>query len=181
MPTQTDIETIMLLEVGAGLDAPSRPELDRLTPNIALLFNFYADKAFIFPRLQYLYAKRHLLMILQGTLRNKVTGGFGGMRVHQTDSVKAVGQMYKETGDEITRIEKWSRAVRPGVVQRAFAKVPSTPGILNPVIQPLPPKIVGLPNGAVPDGQGDPNAPAYRGDPLIDSNGTFGNTNVPGY
>jgi hypothetical protein len=174
--TQTDVTNIMLLEVGAGLDAPSRPELDTISGQIGLLFNFYADKAPVFPRLQYLYAKRHLLMILEGTLRNKVSGTYSGLNVQQSDSVKNVLQMYKETNEEITRVEKIARANRVGVMQPSVTKSPVDGGILNPIVKPLPQTIPALPNGGVNGGQGDPNAPGYRGDPFVEPNGPF----VPG-
>ncbi len=173
MPVATDWQNSILLEVGATLDARSRPELDVLTPNIPLWWSFYAVKASIFPFLQYLYTKRHLLMVLEGQLRNKVSGSMGGMNVAQSDSVKNVREMYKETTDEIKRIEKQSQAARLPVVQPATTLTPTSPGISNPPLAPLPVSQPALPNGGVSGGQGDPDAPAYKGDAFTDSNGPF--------
>jgi hypothetical protein len=152
MVTALDYQQLIIVEVGAGLDAPLRPELDAISPNIGILWGVYADKAY-YPRLQYLFTKRHALDMLLGQLRLKVNGSMGGISMSLNQGIANIQGMRKDTDDEIGRVLKEARAnrapaVKPGVVQQEY---------------PLRP-------GANVNGVGDPNAAAYRGDANTNSN-----------
>ena len=68
--TDQQIQALIVLEVG-DVVTPSAPS-GILTTNIALVWQSYADKALIWPRLQELYSKRRCLDIVLGVRREQV-------------------------------------------------------------------------------------------------------------
>ncbi len=146
--TPADWQRLILLEVGAGLDGDDPVEeaiLDKVTPIIDLLWNAWSDKALVFPRLQYLYCKRHAIQIIEGQLRDLVQTTIGGFTTGQQQKLTNLQNIQKRTDEEIKDLELKAQASRPIV--------------LAPLTQT---------NARLPDvGQVDPNNPVYRGDALI--------------
>jgi hypothetical protein len=96
--TADDFQRLILLEVGAGLDGNDPVEakiLDKITPNIALLWVAWSDKAAIFPRLQYLYCKKQCLDIIEGQLRDLVTTTVGGYNSNQQQKLANLQAIHK--------------------------------------------------------------------------------------
>jgi hypothetical protein len=146
--TAADWQRIILLEVGAGLDGDDPVEeaiLDKVTPNIDLFWNAWADKALVYPRLQYLYCKRQCLQIIEGQLRDLVQVNIGGLSTQQQQKLSNLLNMQKRVDEEIKDLELKAQAARPVVVIPLTQTNPRLPDV----------------------GQIDPNNPAYRGDALI--------------
>jgi hypothetical protein len=139
---------LILWEVGAGLDGQDPVEqaaYDRLTPNIDKLWNAWADKALVFPRLQYLYCKRQCLIVLVGQLRDLVQVSIGGFSSGQQQKLANLNEIIKRTDEEIKDLEAKAQASRPVVVAPMTNTSPRMPDV----------------------GQVDPNNPVYRGDALV--------------
>lgn len=143
-----DWQRLLMLEVGAGLDGNDPVEeaiLDKITPNIELIWNAWADKALVFPRLQFLYAKRQCLNIIEGQLRDLVAVTIGGFSAQQQQKLANLLNLQKRTDEEIKDLEMKAQAARPVLVAPMTQTAPRMP---NP-------------------GDVDPNNPVYRGDALV--------------
>ena len=146
--TPADWQRLILLEVGAGLDGDDPVEeaiLDKVTPNIDLLWNAWADKALVYPRLQYLYCKRHCIQIIEGQLRDLVQTTIGGFSTQQQQKLTNLQNIQKRIDEEIKDLEAKAQANRPIILAeltQTSARLPST-------------------------GEVDPNNPVYRGDALV--------------
>lgn len=148
MLTADDFQRLILLEVGAGLDGNDPVEakiLDKITPNIALLWVAWSDKAAIFPRLQYLYCKKQCLDIIEGQLRDLVTTTVGGYNSNQQQKLANLQAIHKRVEDEIKDLEMKAQASRPAIVASLTQTSPRMPD----------------------PSQVDPNNPVYRGDALV--------------
>lgn len=146
--TAADWQNLILLEVGAGLDGNDPVEqaiLDKVTPNIELVWNAWSDKALVYPRLQYLYAKRQCLNIIEGQLRDLVTTTIGGFSAQQGQRLQNLLNLEKRVDEEIKDLEMKAQANRPIIVAQLDATSPRQPGL----------------------GEVDPNNPMYRGDALL--------------
>ncbi len=148
MLTAEQWQTLVLLEVGAGLDGKDeveRAKNDVLTPHIQLFWAAWADKAFTHPRLQYLYCKKQCLDILEGQLRDLVQTTIGGFNSNQQQKLANLQAINKRVMEEITIIEKRAQANRVPVM-----------GELTQTSSRMPDPT-----------QVDPNNPVYRGDALV--------------
>jgi hypothetical protein len=146
--TAADWQKLILLEVGAGLDGGDPVEeaiLDKVTPNIELLWHAWSDKALVFPRLQYLYCKRHCLQIIEGQLRDLVSVSIGGFNAQQQQKLANLVNLEKRVDDEIKDVEAKAQSTRPIVTAPFSNTAPRMPGT----------------------GEVDPNNPLYRGDALL--------------
>ncbi len=148
MLTPTDWQNLLLLEVGAGIDGKSDVEkriLDKLTPNLNVIWIAWADKAFVHPRMQYLYAKRQCLDILIGQFRDLVSTTIGGFNANQQQRLQNMQEMRKTVDADITKLETQSQGSRSPAV--------GTINQTSPVMAEL--------------GRPDPNASSYRGDAIV--------------
>lgn len=148
MLTPQDWHKLILLEVGAGLDgndAVERKALDKVTPNIELIWGAWAEKGMVFPRLQYLYAKKQCLDIIEGQFRDLVSVTINGLNQNQQQRLQNLQTLNKRVSDEITVLEKKAAAVRSPVISNLNQTAPSMPGL----------------------GQLDPQNPVYRGDAIV--------------
>lgn len=121
MVSVANIQQLIVLETG---DTPD----SILTNNINMIWNSFADKAPIFPRLQELYTKRVCIEIVLGTLRNQVSFSMNGdlnLRLEQRSQY--LKDRHKELCDEIVRVEKIAQATRPSVIGELVAKDLETP------------------------------------------------------
>jgi hypothetical protein len=139
---------LLLLEIGAGLDGSDPVEkqvLDKVTPNIQLIWSSWSDKALVFPRLQYLYAKKQCLDILEGQLRDLVSTTIGGFNANQQQRLDNLRTLNTRVGEEIKVLEAKHTANRPMVMAPLNQTAPrmDDPGKI------------------------DPNDPVYRGDAII--------------
>ncbi len=153
-------QQFILLEVGAGLDSTdpiSAKVQDIVTPIIQVLWAAWAEKALIFPRLQYLYCKRHCLEIMAGQMRILVPVTVQGLNLQQDKRLTNVQTLMKDVQGQIDTVEKQAAASRPPALGYLTQKNAIMPRPLQP----------------------DPNSRAYRGDALVDDfatqNATLGN------
>jgi hypothetical protein len=148
MPTPNEWQQLILLEVGAGLegeDPAERQLLDKVTPNINTIWACHADKAYVAPKLQYLYTKRHCIEIIMGQLRDLVQSNVGGYNSQQQQKLANLKILRDNTQQEIVEEEKRAQSARPPAIGYLTQQAPRQP----------------IPLGAQPD----PGDPAYRGDP----------------
>jgi hypothetical protein len=154
--TAADAQSLILLEVGAGLDGLSdaeRTALDRVTPNINLLWNFYAFKAY-YPGLQAAWTKRKAIDILLGQLRLKINTTVGPL-TRQLGSVwDHLAGLRKQTTEDIADLERRASRAR-GVVG----------GNLTQTAPLLPADLAALVGSDEGDEIPDPNHPRYLGVP----------------
>lgn len=154
-PTAPAWQEFILKEVGAGLDGLGdyqKKFLDYITPQIGLLWNAWADKAY-FPRLQYLYVKRHCLDILLGGLRLSVDKSLGPLQQSLSQRVAHLERLREFVSDDIKITEGMARANRTPVVANTNVRA---------VIEPTPPRQIQL----IWNPDADPNDPKYRGSPF---------------
>ncbi len=133
----------ILQQVGAGLEGTD--ELDILTPTIGAIWDAWADKALVAPRLQYWYALRHAADILIGQLRNQTWSQLGPMSVQGGQKLKNLQMIRDNAQAEIGLVEKRAAGYRPPVVGALRQTAPILPAANQP----------------------DPNSRAYRGDALV--------------
>lgn len=138
---------MLALEVGAGIEGDD--EIDRLindkvTPNLPTIWAMWADKALIFPRLQYLYAKRQCIEILMGQLRDYTDASLGtNLNLRQGAYFGNLTMLHQQVEIQIAALERQALAGRNPVIGELLQKSPNQPT--------MPP---------------DPANPAYRGDAL---------------
>lgn len=151
MPTAQDWQSLLLLEVGASLegdDAIDKILNDKVTPNLPTIWAMWQDKALVFPRLQYLYVKRHCLQIIMGQLRDFVDTSLGtNLLLKQSSYMNNLHMMHDMVSQDIANTELMARRGRPSVIGELLKTSPSEPA-----------------NGP------DPSNPVYRGDALVRPN-----------
>lgn len=144
--TDAQIQGLLILEVGDMAD-------NRLALNVAVIWDRYADKALIYPRLREFYVKRALIDLCLGGVRNNVSFSEpGGLSIQQNLQTTNLRAMKVECEAEIRRLEELARKNRPIAVGTLTNVEPRTP---PPFPQPLNPR--------------DANDPLYTGDPYLPS------------
>lgn len=146
--TSNEWMSLILLEVGAGLDGSDPVDkqiIDQVTPNIGLIWAAWADKALVYPRLQYLYTKRQCLDIIEGQLRDLVSTQIGSFNVNGQQRLQNLQAIHKRVDEEIEKLEEQARASR-GPVKGDLEQ--TAPSMADP-------------------GKPDPNNPVYRGDAIV--------------
>jgi len=143
--TPQEIWNMLIAEVGDT--TPST--LAAWAPTI---WDSYADKAFVYPRLQELYFHKRLIDIKLGSLANFVDASMSGdVSVRLSQRSDFLTNRKKEVQAEIEKVECWARSVRPPVVETLVAteiETPPPPGTPLPTPPPW-----------------DANSPLYKGDP----------------
>jgi len=135
---------MLVLEVGETAD-------NRLTTNVAAVWDDYADKALIDARLQVFYTKRRLIDLALGFYRNQVdfqAAGDIGMKLDQR--TKHLADMRAQTEAEIEAIQVKSAKRRGGASTPLTTVAPVT----APVAIPYPFLL-------------DANDPAFTGSPYF--------------
>jgi hypothetical protein len=106
--TLDDVKTILLAEVGAGLEGmPDRvlqAVLDQVSPYIDLYWEAWRWKAF-YPGLQALYVKRQCLDVLLGQNRDRLSVSIAGASVPQNQIFDSLMKLRDYTQKEIERVE----------------------------------------------------------------------------
>lgn len=152
MSSDTDIQALIILEVGDEVTTAWPSGV--LTANIVAMWESYADKALIAPRLQELYTKRRAIDAVLGIVRNQVTFNIANDHSrNQSDKAKTLLSMRGEVQADIKQIETQARSGRPGVAGQITTTAPITPT--------YPP---------------DANDPAYQGSPY---SGPRGRSRIP--
>lgn len=125
---------------------------------LPILWDAYADKALVAPRLQELYVKRSVIDVVRAQLRNQVdVAGMGTeLQAKKSQRVAALVQMRTETESEIKRLERRVMATRFGT---------ATITAVTPEVPPW------APNAPTPPCYPDGNDEAWRGSPYSDSLG----------
>lgn len=152
--TEANAKQLILLEVGAGLDGLSpaeRTALDVVTPNIDLIWAYYAARAY-WPGLQALYAKKKCLQILRGQLRLKMDITIGPVPFRFSQMYANLAALLKETCEEIAENEKMARKNRAVVGGDVLRTAPLLPADLAAVW-----------HDEATGGYPDPNSPRYTG------------------
>src|SRR5690242_6739591 len=141
MPSDTDIQQLIVLEVGDEPTAAFPGGI--LAANIATVWASYADKVALAPRLQELYSKRRCIDLVLGVVRGLVDYEIvNDRRRNQSQKAKALEAMRTDCQAEIDTIEKKARTNRPGVAGLITTVTPQSP-----------------PSTLIPDA----NDPRYRG------------------
>lgn len=152
MPDVATWKTMILAEVGAGLDGSTetaRVTLDLVSGSIDVIWDAWQGKAG-FPRLQYLYAKRQCISIILGQNRLKIDKTLGPLSQRMGSYFDHLVQMMKLVTDEIAIAEKQFRANRQAVVGPSLVRAPIEPAAARPINLT----------------EADPNDPRYRGSPF---------------
>lgn len=144
--TDQQIQSLIVLEVG-DVATPSAPS-GILATNIALIWQSFADKRQVWPRLQELYSKRRCLDIVLGLRREQVDRAADTIRESLSQIARELEQMRAACQREIDKVEAVARANRGGVVAAIVQTTIETP-----------------PTGAVVSDILDANSPRYQGDP----------------
>jgi hypothetical protein len=153
MPSAQDWMQSILREVGAGLeglpDEVLSAVLDKITPYLSTYWEMYASYALVFPRLQYLYTKRHCLNILLGQVRDLIQVSIGSAEISQTQLSDNLHKIYQNTNAEIQHLESLSvssrgpaqGAINNPVVLDAWGRIYRTdwPGFYPNPSRPVPP------------------------------------------
>ncbi len=145
MVTDTDIKANIILEVGDTIDS-------RLANNIDRLWNSYADKAFVAPRLQELYVHRACIEVVLASpeIRNAVSFSMSGdLSQRLGERRDALALRRREVQAEIEHVQSWERQLQPPVLESIKATEIEVPPALRTA--PPPPVL-------------DANDPRYRGD-----------------
>lgn len=141
MSSDADIQALIILEVGDEVTAAWPTGV--LFTNIATMWDSFADKALVAPRLQELYTKRRAIDAVLGIVRGQVTFNIANDHSrNQSDKAKTLLSMRQEAQAEIVRLEAQARSNRGGVAGVITTVAPITP--TNPP---------------------DANDPAYQGSP----------------
>lgn len=150
MTTSADaVQQVLVLQVG---DTPD----NRLIANAGVLWDRWADKASVAPRLQELYTKRDLIDLALAYHRTSVDMKVAVRELKNNQLYTNLAQMRADTQAEIVRVEALARARRAATV-----------GALTTTTPTVPPFTVGAPQYPafpVPDA----NDPALRGSPYYD-------------
>lgn len=147
MVTAASVQSLIIAEVG---DTPD----GLLAQQMATIWASYADKAYIWPRLQELYAKRRAIDFVMGTLRSNVDFSMSGdLSLKLSDRTAFLMDRRKEVQCQIEVEECKAQAVRVPVV---------TPLVTTEIEPAQPPG-----SYPVPDIDSS-NSPVYRGDPYYD-------------
>lgn len=118
----TDQQLIDLIVAEVGDDAAGT--VGRL---IGTLWEVYADKARVAPRLRYLYAKRASIDALLGSVREAVTFVDGDARVELIQKTANLRAMRGEVQAEIAAVEARARAGRGAATGALTATAPVDP------------------------------------------------------
>lgn len=128
MPSAADYQASILDEVGAGLeglpDSVLAAVLDKVSPYIQRYWEMYASYALVYPRLQYLYTKRHCCNVLIGQVRDLLQVSIGSASVNQGAITQNLQKIYDNTNAEIKAFEDQAKGSR----------VPAYGLINNPVV-----------------------------------------------
>lgn len=139
------VQTLIILEVG-------ETDAGALAANIATIWDSYADKAAISPRLQEAYTRLRCCRIALGEVRQQVTVSLpGSQSLALGQKAQALAGMLKDAQTEIALWERKARAARPIQVGRITQMEPVS---LQDELQ--------TPVAWSPD----PNDSRYAGDPL---------------
>lgn len=111
---------------------------------VGAIWSFYVDKAPLAPRLQYLYAKRHICQLILQQVWQDVTCSEGGAQQSDGQLSDHMQKLYDSLTAELLLLEKRIAANRGGAMGLMTATAPIRPGPQQP----------------------DPNGRVYRGDPL---------------
>lgn len=103
--TAADVQRLILLEVGAGLDPVA---VDQAAQNIGTVWAAYAAKAY-WPGLQALYTKRRCIDILLGQTRRQISATVGPLTVPMQQVFDHLLAMRKEATADIVIMEKAAR------------------------------------------------------------------------
>jgi hypothetical protein len=135
------LEGLLLAEI-------TYPEGSPVPGLVNALFELYSDLAATAPRLMYLYARRHALDMTIGGAWQDVSWEETGIAESDGQGVDHLLRMRADAHADIQRIEAQARANRAPAVGVITAATPAGPPAA---------------------GVADPNAAAYRGDPLMRS------------
>ena len=91
------------------------------------LWDSYADKAVLFPRLQYLYTKRQAVDWLRGGRWQEVTFAQGGVQRSASDRFAHLSAMYDALTGEITVLLSSAQMAQGAVAGQIAAREPVTP------------------------------------------------------
>jgi hypothetical protein len=83
---------------------------------VAAIWQSYADKPNVYPRLQYFYTRRQAAEMLEGALRLLVDTEDDGESAKLSQQFTAAKSMRSQAEDEITRLETIARSSRPATV-----------------------------------------------------------------
>lgn len=144
--TDQQIQALIVLEVG-DVVTPSAPS-GILATNIALIWQSFADKRQVWPRLQELYSKRRCLDIILGLRREQVDRSADTISERLSQMAGELERMRAACQKEIERVEAIARANRGGVVAAIVQTTIETP-----------------PTGQIVSDVIDANSPALAGDP----------------
>ena len=87
-----------------------------VAPNINLIWDMFADKAVIAPRLQFLYALKEAVSTMIGWSHEYVTFITDRVEVDNSDQLKYWTELQAETQAEIDKVELMAAATRPGQI-----------------------------------------------------------------
>lgn len=126
--TEAEAKSLILLEVGAGLDGS---DLGALTTNIDVIWLGYANKEY-YPRLHMLYVKRQCISVLLGQLRLKINKSLGQLNKQLKSIFDNLQQLYTNVSSEIEAAEREAKASVDGDVGSFQQTNPLDPWIINP-------------------------------------------------
>lgn len=112
---------------------------------------FYNDKLSMGPRLQYLYAKRHIVQLILQNVWQNVTWAEAGVQESDGQQSDHMQKLYDSLTAEILLLESRIAANRGGAIGVITATAPIMPRNAFPPFSTLP----------------DPNGRMYRGDPFV--------------
>ena len=142
--TPSQQQTLLVLEVG---DTPDT----RLATNVAGIWDDYADKALIDPRLQVFYTKRRLIELALGYFRDQVDFQvMNDVSMKMDQRTQHLALQYKAAEDEITSLQLRAQKRRTGASTPLTTTAPISPPdpgtiVVNPVLDANDPVFAGSP------------------------------------
>lgn len=134
--------------MGPSPDAVSVKLMEAMGLLLPSLWNLWADKATVYPRLQYLYTKRQAIEVLEGQLRNAVQFSLGPLSQSDGQKFDHLKEMWGQVDGEIKELEARASANRGAAI-----------GVLSQTAPVMPGQV------AMPSLLPDANSERYRGNP----------------
>lgn len=90
--------------------------MDKVTPYLDTYWEMYSSFAQVFPRLQYLYVKRHCLNILMGQVRELNNVTIGSVTLNQSSILQSLKLLYDAVSAELKELESKAHDARGPVI-----------------------------------------------------------------